>query len=91
MAKSNCKFDASIPVLIIGAGVAGLTIAQGCREAGIPFQIFEQHDASSERSQGWGLTLHWSLNSLERTIGPRLAALLPQVCFVSLLGKLLFD
>src|SRR3954471_23745377 len=66
-------------VLIVGAGVVGLTLAQGLREAGIPFQIFEQHDEASERSQGWGLTLHWSLNSLERTIGPQLAARLSEV------------
>jgi hypothetical protein len=62
-------YDESKPVLIIGAGVVGLTLAQGCREAGIPFQIFEQHDESSARSQRWGLSLHWSLKSLERTIG----------------------
>lgn len=76
---TDTSIDATKPILIIGAGVVGLTLAQGCREAGIPFRIFEQHEASSERSQGWGLTLHWSLNSLERTIGPQLTALLPQV------------
>lgn len=75
---SRPAFDKSKPVLIIGAGVVGLTLAQGCHQAGIPFQIFESHDASSEKSQGWGLTLHWSLNSLERTIGPELTALLPE-------------
>ncbi|TVY82359.1 putative FAD-dependent monooxygenase [Lachnellula suecica] len=69
-------FDKPRPILIIGAGVVGLTLAQGCREAGILFQIFEKLDASSEKSQGWGLSLHWSLRSLERTIGPKLAALL---------------
>jgi 2-polyprenyl-6-methoxyphenol hydroxylase-like FAD-dependent oxidoreductase len=76
MAKSKvkCNIDTSRPVLIIGAGVVGLTLAQGCREAGIPFRIFEQQEASTERSQGWGLTLHWSLNSLERTIGSELSA-----------------
>jgi 2-polyprenyl-6-methoxyphenol hydroxylase-like FAD-dependent oxidoreductase len=72
--KVKCNIDTPRPVLIIGAGVVGLTLAQGCREAGIPFQIFEQQEASTERSQGWGLTLHWSLNSLERTIGPELSA-----------------
>ncbi|KAH6671677.1 hypothetical protein B0J14DRAFT_594172 [Halenospora varia] len=72
--SSRCAGD----VLIIGAGVVGLTLAQGCREAGIPFKIFEKLEASSESSQGWGLTLHWSLTALERTIGPRLAALLSE-------------
>lgn len=73
------RFDEARPVLIIGAGVVGLTLAQGLREAGIPFKLFEKLDASSEKNQGWGLTLHWSLNSLERTIGPELTALLPNV------------
>jgi 2-polyprenyl-6-methoxyphenol hydroxylase-like FAD-dependent oxidoreductase len=72
-------FTTSNPILIIGAGVVGLTLAQGLRKAGIPFQIFEALESSSEKSQGWGLTLHWSLNSLERTIGPELTALLPEV------------
>lgn len=70
-------------MLIIGAGVVGLTIAHGCRQAGIPFQIFERREASSERSQGWGLSLHWSVASLVRTIGPELAALLQQVSLKS--------
>lgn len=65
----------------------GLTLAQGCRRAGIPFQIFESHDASSEKSQGWGLTLHWSLNSLEGTIGPELTTLLPEVHPIQIRAK----
>jgi 2-polyprenyl-6-methoxyphenol hydroxylase-like FAD-dependent oxidoreductase len=72
--KVKCNIDTSKPVFIIGAGVVGLTLAQGCREVGIPFQIYEQQEASTERNQGWVLTLHWSLNSLERTIGPELSA-----------------
>lgn len=65
-------------VLIIGAGIVGLTLAQGCRENGIPFTIFEQ-DQKGSRHQGWALTLHWCLRSLERTIGSELAARLPTV------------
>jgi len=80
MANIKSKFDESHPILIIGAGVVGLTLAQGCREAGIAFKIFEKLDASSENNQGWGLTLHWSLNSLQRTIGSEISALLPNVC-----------
>lgn len=39
------------PVLIIGAGVAGLTLAQGLRLRGVPFRIFERH-AQSHIKQG---------------------------------------
>jgi 2-polyprenyl-6-methoxyphenol hydroxylase-like FAD-dependent oxidoreductase len=75
----NSVFTATRPILIIGAGVVGLTIAQGCRQAGIPFRIFEKHNPTSQRSQGWSLSLHWALRSLGRTIGPELTALLPEV------------
>lgn len=44
-------------VLIIGAGVVGFTIAQGCRENGIPFTIFERDEAGS-RAQGWALWVY---------------------------------
>ncbi len=67
------------PLLIIGAGITGLTIAQGCRSSGIPFKIYEQHSATPERSQGWGLSIHWSLKALEQTIGEELAGRLDEV------------
>ncbi|TVY13508.1 putative FAD-dependent monooxygenase [Lachnellula arida] len=60
-------------VLIAGAGVVGLTIAQGCKRNGIPFTIFEKDEHRTSRPQGWAVTLHWSLNSLRRTIGPELS------------------
>lgn len=37
------------PVLIIGAGVAGLTLAQGLRLRSVPFRIFERHARSHIR------------------------------------------
>ncbi|KAL4898682.1 hypothetical protein BDV59DRAFT_197562 [Aspergillus ambiguus] len=61
-------------VLICGAGVVGLALAQGCREAGIPYTLFERDENPSSRAQGWALTLHWCLDALERTIGPERAA-----------------
>ena len=45
-------------VLIIGAGVGGLTLAQALRQKGVPFEIFERDAAADARPQGWGITLH---------------------------------
>jgi len=39
------------PVLIVGAGIAGLVLAQGLRLRSIPFRLFERH-AQSHNSQG---------------------------------------
>ncbi|ETS80907.1 hypothetical protein PFICI_08436 [Pestalotiopsis fici W106-1] len=39
------------PIIIIGAGVAGLTLAQGLRLRSIPFRLFERHP-KSHSSQG---------------------------------------
>ena len=58
------------PILIIGAGISGLTLAQALRKEGIPFQIIEQDDSLLSRSAGWGLTIHWAL--------PAFLDLLPQ-------------
>ncbi|KAF7912158.1 uncharacterized protein EAF01_001179 [Botrytis porri] len=70
VAKSN------LTVLIVGGGIVGLTLAQGCRENGIEFEIVEK-DEHGKRAQGWAITLHWCLRSLERTIGEKLSELIP--------------
>ncbi|ROV87825.1 hypothetical protein VMCG_10553 [Cytospora schulzeri] len=44
------------PILIIGAGVAGLTLAQGLRLRSVPFLIFERH-AQSHDKQGHRLRI----------------------------------
>jgi 2-polyprenyl-6-methoxyphenol hydroxylase-like FAD-dependent oxidoreductase len=50
----------AIPVLIIGAGISGLTLAQHLRKQGIPFRIFERDASMTSRTGGWGLTIHWA-------------------------------
>ncbi|TPX13007.1 uncharacterized protein E0L32_006652 [Thyridium curvatum] len=56
------------PVLIIGAGVVGLTLAHGLQKLGIPFQIYERDDHISSRGQGWAITLHWALPFLKEML-----------------------
>lgn len=57
------------PIVIIGAGISGLTLAQACRKEGLPFRIFERDQSPTFRGAGWGLTLNWAL--------PTFRALLP--------------
>ncbi|EGR45197.1 uncharacterized protein TRIREDRAFT_81679 [Trichoderma reesei QM6a] len=52
------------PVLIIGAGVVGLTLAHGLKKANIPFEIFERDETIDARGQGYAITLHWVLRFL---------------------------
>ncbi|KAK8059961.1 FAD dependent oxidoreductase [Apiospora saccharicola] len=56
------------PVLIVGAGIVGLTIAHGFKKANIPFEIYERDEDTNVRPQGWALTLHWVLPYLERLL-----------------------
>jgi 2-polyprenyl-6-methoxyphenol hydroxylase-like FAD-dependent oxidoreductase len=43
-------------VLIIGAGLGGLTLAQALRKQGVSFEVFERSPDS--RFQGWAIGLH---------------------------------
>ena len=57
-------------VLIIGAGITGLVLGQALKRHGVAFSIFERDPSVSARGRGWGLTIHWALDTL--------IALLPQ-------------
>ena len=45
-------------VLIAGAGLGGLTLAQTLRKQGISFEIFERDTGEDSSFQGWALALH---------------------------------
>ncbi|KAF8253083.1 FAD/NAD(P)-binding domain-containing protein [Wilcoxina mikolae CBS 423.85] len=51
-------------VLIIGAGIVGVALAQALRKASIPFTIFERDAHINARGQGWALAFHWALPHL---------------------------
>lgn len=70
------------PVIIVGAGVSGLTLAQACRKEGIPYRIFERDESATHRSAGWGLTIHWALPDFKALLPDDLVARLPE-CFVN--------
>lgn len=66
------------PILIIGAGISGLILAQYLQRCGIPFEIFDRDSAFDARSGGWGLTLHWALPALRHLLPEHLVARLPE-------------
>ncbi|ETS83520.1 hypothetical protein PFICI_05396 [Pestalotiopsis fici W106-1] len=55
-------------VLIIGAGLGGLTLAQCLRKQGITFDVFERDNSEQARSQGWAIGLHTILKELENAV-----------------------
>lgn len=45
-------------VLIAGAGVGGLSLAQALRKQNISFEIFERDADADSRFQGWAIAMH---------------------------------
>ena len=45
-------------VLIIGAGLGGMALAQALRKKGISFDLLEREQDRSARFQGWAIALH---------------------------------
>ena len=58
----------NLPILIVGAGISGLSLAQYLRKVGIPFRIFDRDTSIVSRSGGWGLTFHWGLPALKELL-----------------------
>jgi 2-polyprenyl-6-methoxyphenol hydroxylase-like FAD-dependent oxidoreductase len=59
------------PVLISGAGLGGLLLAQSLRSHRIPFELYERDTAGSSRGQGYRLRLSVDgLTALEQVLEP---------------------
>ncbi|CCC09543.1 hypothetical protein SMACR_03575 [Sordaria macrospora] len=52
------QHNSDLHVLIIGAGLGGLTLAQGLRKQGISFELFERDASAEARGQGYAVGLH---------------------------------
>ena len=53
------KNQADLPhVLIVGAGLAGLTLVQSLRKQGITYDIFERDKDIEARAGGWAIAVH---------------------------------
>ncbi|KAF5976982.1 zeaxanthin epoxidase chloroplastic [Fusarium coicis] len=66
------------PVLIIGAGISGLLLAQSLSRHGVPFRVFERDTDLETRGVGWGLTLLWTLPVLKDILPEHLFDRLPE-------------
>ncbi|KAJ4357952.1 uncharacterized protein N0V89_002529 [Didymosphaeria variabile] len=66
------------PVIIVGAGISGLLLAQYLTQSGIPFRIFERREDLATTNVGWGLTLSWSLPTLRNLLPAPLRERLPE-------------
>ncbi|KAA6406834.1 MAG: hypothetical protein FRX48_09332 [Lasallia pustulata] len=55
-------------VLVIGAGITGLLLAQGLTKAGFRCSVFERETAAQYRPREWTMGLHWSLPLLEHMV-----------------------
>ena len=66
------------PLLIIGAGISGLTLAQACRKQSIPYRLFERDGSPLHRSAGWGLTLNFALPHFRSLVPEDILRRLPE-------------
>ncbi|KAH6677024.1 hypothetical protein F5X68DRAFT_278183 [Plectosphaerella plurivora] len=55
-------------VLILGAGLGGLTLAQSLRKKGISFDVFERDSDPNARPQGWAIALHTMLDDFHASM-----------------------
>ncbi|KAM5347984.1 hypothetical protein ACJ41O_007808 [Fusarium nematophilum] len=66
-------------VIIIGAGITGLIVAQGLKRLGICYSIFEKEVCLNYRSNEWTMAIHWSLDRLEKMLPPEVFSQLPLI------------
>ncbi|CAH0036459.1 unnamed protein product [Clonostachys rhizophaga] len=66
------------PVIIVGAGVVGLALAQGLKKEGIPFIVFDRDEHIDACGHGWAITL-WALEALGHCLPARLLARLEEI------------
>jgi 2-polyprenyl-6-methoxyphenol hydroxylase-like FAD-dependent oxidoreductase len=65
----------TLKVLVVGAGLGGLTLAQSLRRAGIDVQIFERDKSPWDRPQGYRLHLDAdAINAAHEVLTPQLSS-----------------
>jgi 2-polyprenyl-6-methoxyphenol hydroxylase-like FAD-dependent oxidoreductase len=87
MADQNAK------VLICGAGISGLALAQGLKKAGIPFHVFECDPTPAFRPQGYRFRVSNDSGAaaLREVLTDELFRRFEKVCAVTVLGGTSID
>ena len=68
-------------IIIIGAGLCGLSLAQGLKKANISFTIFERDSSSDFRTQGYRITINNDgAQALKRNLTPEIWDLFERTC-----------
>lgn len=67
------------PIIVIGAGLVGLTLAQGLKKAGFDFRIYDRDNSIDERPAGWGITMDWAMPSLQACLPTEVFAQIPSI------------
>ena len=70
--------EARPQILIIGAGITGLVLSQVLKKRNISFSLFERELSASARGGGWGLTIHWALDTLLALLPRHIVDRLPE-------------
>ena len=70
MSVSGSRVVAEEGVLVIGAGIGGLCLAQGLRRAGIPCSVYERDDSAEARLQGYRLHINGAGSAALREVLP---------------------
>lgn len=70
-----------LPVLIIGGGLGGLTLAHALDKHHIPFRLFERDGEKSHRAQGYRISIDaGGASGLKSALRPELFATYEQSC-----------
>lgn len=75
------------PILILGAGISGLALAQGCLKFNIPFRIYERDTHFNLRAQGYRVRIIGTgIEALQSVLPPALYSQLEASCAINAHG-----
>lgn len=90
--SSNDTKASGKPVIIIGAGIGGLCLAQGLQKAGIEFAVFERDPVLDHRPQGYRLKIEADgAQALKACLSDTVYERFQQSCALTAIGQTDFN